>query len=246
MFLGTINFATHYTLLKGKVRKFFRNAEIKLMGLLLGILLPVILFVSLIPLYNSFTKSIRVGTFQLISALSTTGFSTISFNEWTIFANMIIIILMLIGGGTGSTAGGIKQFRIYIMLKSLFWEIRNHFYPKNVIKEDYVWRGEDRWYIKSHHVKEIANFITIYVITYFTGVLIFLAYGYSLKDSMFEFASALGTVGLSVGLTSASTPGVILWTEIIGMFLGRLEFLIIIFAITKIIKDISFLIKKQA
>jgi trk system potassium uptake protein TrkH len=59
---------------------------------------------------------------------------------------------------------------------------------------------------------------------------------------MFEFGSALGTVGLSVGLTGANAPSVILWTEIFGMILGRLEFFIIIFAIIKIIKDQKYML----
>ncbi len=244
MFLGTINFATHYTLLQGKVKKFFHNGEIKLMGLLLVIFTPLIIFVSLQGIYQNLATSVRHGFFQLVTALSTTGFSTIDFNAWPVFANLVIVLLMLIGGGTGSTAGGIKQFRIYLILKSIYWEIKGHFYPRRAIMEEYVWRGEDKWYVKAEHIKEVANYILLYLITYFTGVLIFLAYGYSLQDSLFEFASALGTVGLSVGITGASAPYPILWTEIVGMMLGRLEFFVIIYALIKLLRDIRYLGKK--
>jgi len=244
MFLGTINFATHYTLLQGKFKKFFRNGEIKLMGLLLALFLPFVIFASLLGLYGSFNESLRTGSFQLISALSTTGYSTIDFNTWPVFANLIIILFMLIGGGTGSTAGGIKQYRIYIILKSIYWEIRRQFLPRNQVEENYVWRGEDKWYVKSKHIRDVANYIFLYLLTYFTGVCIFLINGYSLKNSLFEFASALGTVGLSTGITGSGTPGVILWTEIVGMLLGRLEIFIIIFSIVKLIKDFKYIIKK--
>ncbi len=237
MFLGTINFATHYTLLQGKFKKFLRNGEIKLMGLLLAVFLPLVIFASLLGVYGSFSKSLRTGFFQLVTALSTTGYSTIDFNTWPVFANFIIILFMIIGGGTGSTAGGIKQYRIYIILKSIFWEVRRQFLPRNQVEENYIWRGEDKWYIKSEDISNVANYIFLYLLTYFAGVLIFLINGYPLQDSLFEFASALGTVGLSVGITGAATPGVILWTEIIGMLLGRLEILIIIFSIIKLLKD---------
>jgi len=156
MFLGTINFATHYTLLQGKIKKFFHNGEIKLMGLLLIILTPIIIFVSLQGVYHNLASSIRYGFFQLVTALSTTGFSTVDFNTWPVFANLIIILLMLIGGGTGSTAGGIKQFRVYLILKTIYWDIKGHFYPRKAIMEEYVWRGEDKWYVKAEHVKEVA------------------------------------------------------------------------------------------
>ena len=66
-----------------------------------------------------------------------------------------------------------------------------------------------------------------------------LAYGYTLQDSLFEFASSLGTVGLSVGITSATTPPVVLWTQIFGMLFGRLEIYVIFLAFIKIFKDIK-------
>ncbi|PKM78934.1 MAG: cation transporter, partial [Firmicutes bacterium HGW-Firmicutes-13] len=60
----------------------------------------------------------------------------------------------------------------------------------------------------------------------------------------FEFASALGTVGLSIGLTSSGTPPFILWTQIIGMTLGRLEFIIIFVSLFKLGKDFKSFFKK--
>ncbi|MFW6007242.1 MAG: TrkH family potassium uptake protein [Halanaerobiales bacterium] len=239
MLLGTINFATHFALIKGKVKIFFQNAEIKLMIFLISLSLPLISFFSLMGIYNNLGESFRTGFFQLTSAISTTGFSTIDFNNWPDFANFIIILLMIIGGGTGSTAGGIKQYRIYIIFKSIYWEIKHQFHPAHQIEENYVWRGEDRWYIKNEQIRDIANYIFIYLLTYVAGVTIFLIKGYPLKESLFEFASALGTVGLSIGITNAQTSGLILWTEIIGMVLGRLEILIIIFGFVKLFKDFN-------
>ncbi|MFW5788077.1 MAG: TrkH family potassium uptake protein, partial [Halanaerobiales bacterium] len=119
MILGTINFATHYTLIQGKVKKFFQNAEIKFMIILFAISIPVVIFISLNSIYSSINESFRITSFNLISALSTTGFDTVDFNHWPDFSYLIVVILMIIGGGTGSTAGGIKQYRIYIMLKSI-------------------------------------------------------------------------------------------------------------------------------
>ncbi|MBQ5805316.1 MAG: TrkH family potassium uptake protein, partial [Erysipelotrichaceae bacterium] len=64
-------------------------------------------------------------------------------------------------------------------------------------------------------------------------------YGYSLQDSMFEFASAISTVGLSLGITGYSASPVILWTAIIGMFLGRLEIMVVFESIFRVFKDIK-------
>ncbi len=245
MFLGTINFATHFALIQGKFKTFFRNGEIRLMGLLLLISIPLVSFVGLNGLYANLGENVRNSVFQLVSALSTTGFGTVDFATWPIFANLFVIFFMLVGGGTGSTAGGIKQFRIYIVLKSIYWEIKQHFSPEKRVNENYVWRGEDKIYIQDRSIREIANYIILYLLTYLTGVFIFLAEGYSLRDSLFEFGSALGTVGLSIGITGPNASGVILWTEIFGMMLGRLEFLVIIFALTKLFRDSKYYFNKK-
>lgn len=240
MFLGTINFTAHYVLLKGEIKNFFKIGEIKFMFYLVAIITPVISFLSLNKLYGSLSESIRVGSFEVITALSTTGFSIVDgYNNWEGFSVFILIILMIIGGGAGSTAGGIKQYRVYVMLKSLIWNIRQYLLPRNIVRENAIYRPEGEYYLKKNHIIEISNFITLYLFIYAVGVLIFLFYGYPLQDSMFEFASSLGTVGLSIGITSPDAPVVILWTQTIGMILGRLEFFVIFYSILKIIKDMK-------
>ncbi len=68
-------------------------------------------------------------------------------------------------------------------------------------------------------------------------MLVLIAHGYGALESLFEFASALGTVGLSVGVTGPATPATVLWVQIAGMFLGRLEIFIVLVALRKLIAD---------
>ncbi len=81
-------------------------------------------------------------------------------------------------------------------------------------------------------------FIFIYLSVFSAGAIVFTAFGYSLTDSLFEFPSSLGTVGLSVGITSCSDPLPLLWVQIIGMFLGRLEFFVVFAAFARVVQDI--------
>ncbi len=240
MLIGTTNFATHYALLKGKIKVFFKNGEIRLLMLLNAVFIPILIYFSINNLYDKLPNVLRRAIFETITAISTTGFSLDTFNTWNLFGILLIIILMLIGGGTGSTAGGIKLYRIYLIFKSIYWEIKGYFLPEDVVRKNYIWRGEKRLAVKPEFVMEAANYFVLYMFTYFLGVLIFLSQGYNLSDSMFEFASALGTVGLSVGITSSEAPSIILWTETLGMFLGRLEFFVIFFAVIKIFKDMKY------
>jgi len=245
MFAGTVNFATNFTLLKGKVKSFFKNSEIKMMGMLLLISIPLLSFLALRSTSALLPEAVREISFQLISALSTTGFGTVSISSLILPVIFVIIIFMIIGGGIGSTAGGIKQYRIFIMLKSIYWRIKSQFQSEHQIKENYIYKAENRIYISSDNISKIASFIALYLLTYSIGVFIFLAHDYSLIKSCFEFASAQGTVGLSMGITSAKAPNTILWTEIGGMFLGRLEFFIVFYTIVKIIDDINYMIMEK-
>ncbi|MBM7555760.1 TrkH family potassium uptake protein [Halanaerobacter jeridensis] len=241
MLLGTTNFATHFALLKGKFKTFIKNGEVRLLTFLVAVFVPIVSYFSLTELYSSLPDLMRRSIFEVITAISTTGFSLDTFTNWNAFGVLSIVILMLIGGGTGSTAGGIKLYRIYLMYKSLVWEFKSYFLPQNAVQKNYIWRGENKLYIKPEYIRETANYIYLYLITYAVGVLIYLAHGYDLMESMFEFASSLGTVGLSVGITAADAPASILWLETVGMLLGRLEFLVIFFAVAKMVKDVKYL-----
>ncbi|MBO3444416.1 TrkH family potassium uptake protein [Clostridium sp. CCUG 7971] len=237
MILGTTNFAAHLLLVSGKFKKFLKISEIRFMLILIGISIPLVAFTSLNGLYGSLGKGLRVASFEIISALSTTGFSTVGYSNWSSFAIFIMIILMIIGGGAGSTAGGIKLYRVYLMIKRLIWNLRKKFISDNLVNEDRMFKPEGKVYIEKSDIMDASNYAFIYMIIFIIGVSIMLIHGYPLQDSLFEFASSLGTVGLSIGITSATAPPIILWTEIIGMMFGRLEIWVIFIATIKILKN---------
>lgn len=243
MILGNLNFLTAYLLFKGKMRSVFRNGEVHVMGILLPIGMAVLFFKVASILYSSIGKAARVAVFETVTSLTTTGFSTVGYNEWSALGFIVLILFMMIGGGTCSTAGGIKQHRIHLLAKAVWWDIKGHFLPRTVVMDRHVWQGEGREYITDSKIKEVAVFVFLYCTTLVVGTAIIAYFGYSLRDALFEFASALGTVGLSVGVTAPDAPSVVLWTETVGMFLGRLEFFVIIVSVGKLVKDMTIAIK---
>lgn len=241
MILGSTNFAANVLLFKRNCfREFFRQSELKFSLLVLSLVIPILSFSSLKLLYESLSETFRIAIFQAISAITTTGFSTVSFNNWSPFPILIMIILMIIGGGTNSTAGGMKQYRVYLMFKNFIWELKKKFRPDNLVNEDSYIRPEGRVYIQPIHIKEATNYAFIYMVCLFVGTLVLVFHGYPLQDSLFEFASALGTVGLSTGITMPDSPVMVLWVEIAGMLLGRLEIYVFFIAIIKISKDFNY------
>jgi trk system potassium uptake protein TrkH len=107
---------------------------------------------------------------------------------------------MLIGGGTCSTAGGIKQFRVYVLWRQFLWDIKRSLMPRTAVLERPIWEGSRRVFVDDARVRQVAVFVFLYLVTYVFGVMLLCACGFSLADALFEFASAIGTVGL-VGVT---------------------------------------------
>jgi trk system potassium uptake protein TrkH len=149
---------------------------------------------------------------------------------------------MIIGGGIGSTSGGIKQYRVALLFKSLYWNIRDKMSHQRTIHTNYIQKFGKDFVVSAEETQNNSSFIAIYFLALIVGTIIFTMYGYTLEESFFEFASALGTVGLSIGVISYHAEPVLLWITTLGMLLGRLEFFVIIIALTKISFD---LIKKK-
>jgi trk system potassium uptake protein TrkH len=243
MLLGATNFGIAYAFLRGRIRVGLRNGELRSMGitLLLGIGL-LFLFVTM-SAYPTLEQSVRVAVFEATSALTGTGFAVVTYSSWHPFGWLVLILLMTLGGGTGSTAGGIKQLRVYILYKALVWEIRKAFLPAHTLNEPAIWQGENRVLLSDTRVRQTAVFVTLYAVIFLIGSSIMMLHGYAMQDSLFEVASALGTVGLSVGVTSPDMPVALLWTQSIAMFLGRLEILTVIIGGLRIISNMWALIR---
>lgn len=237
MVLGNLNFVTAWLLLRGKFRAAGRNGELRLFALLVPLCAAGLFLFTCSGLYGSLGESIRVAVFQTLTGLTTTGFSTVGFGTWNGFGWLILILLMIIGGGTCSTAGGLKQYRVYMLWKSLVWHLRRFLLPRTAVVEHAVQRGEREVFVEDDHLRQIGTFLFLYLLVLTAGTGVIAAHGYGLRESLFEYASALGTVGLSVGITSASAPLGVLWAEIGGMFLGRLEFIVILVSIAKLFRD---------
>jgi trk system potassium uptake protein TrkH len=240
MFLGNTNFVVHLFLIKGKLKSVIKHIELKFLGIISLIFIPIMVFFVASSYQGDFWVAFRIGLFQFVSGITTTGFQSV--DSLLALPNIVIfcvIILMIIGGGIGSTAGGIKQYRIALAIKSFYWNFKDRVTHRNVLRSNYINKFGKVIEAKKQDIVDTNSHITIYLFTLVIGTLIFTAYGNSLQNSLFEFASALGTVGLSVGIISYNSPPLILWTTSFGMFMGRLEFYVVFVAFAKIFMDIS-------
>jgi trk system potassium uptake protein TrkH len=236
MIIGTTNFAVLLLMVKRKWKQVIKISELKLFTVLV-ITFTIIVAVSLsYSLYISVSESLRIAVFNVVSALSTTGYATMSYQYWPTLAVFALIVLMLIGGGYGSTAGGMKLTRVYIAFQTLKKTFRQKLSSKRSVNKIYHYRAQGRTEINASLMQDTVSYILIYFIIFLIGTgLITLFLNCDLQSAMFEFASALGTVGLSVGLTGPQTPAIILIIEMCGMLLGRLEIFVVFIGISGIL-----------
>jgi len=142
MLLAGVNFGLYYQAMRGKVRAIWRDTELRVyLGCL--VVATIIITISLIGTTLHTTAgeviddagtgtALRYAAFQAVSVQTTTGFCTADFDRWPFVAQALLILMMFIGGSAGSTGGGIKVIRVWLMLKVLRAEIERAFRPQVV------------------------------------------------------------------------------------------------------------------
>lgn len=152
-----------------------------------------------------------------------------NYAAWPPLACGIMILLMLTGGGIGSTAGGIKLTRVYLMLRLAAQNTRQRLTPIRSVEAPYYIKAQGKTRIDPTLAADTTGLVVCYCSIFVGGTLLTtITADCSLLEAMFEFASALGTVGLSVGITSPAAGAGTLIVEMCGMILGRLEIFIVL------------------
>ena len=229
MLIGTTNFAVLLLLLRGKWRQALQVSEMRFLFLLLLIFVPLMALSLSGELGMGFGEGLRHALFNASSALSTSGYATMSYESWPSFAIGLMILLMLIGGGIGSTAGGLKLTRVYLILRMIGQNMKRKLLPQRCVDAPTYVKAQGRTKIDEELCSDTVGFVGCYLLLFTAGVLLLtLTAGCDLEKAMFEFASALGTVGLSIGLTGPTTNNATLIVEMVGMILGRLEIFIVL------------------
>ena len=254
MILGSTNFVIHLFLFRGKFKKIFKDCEIRFFLLICIIFIPlftVSIFNSLSQIgeNNALATSFEEGIFLFVSSMTTTGFNTatdiVKLGQGAI---LLSIIVMTIGGGMGSTAGAIKQYRFVIAFKALYWSIRDRLSNKNYVFPHHVYRlGEDKE-VSQSEIFEAYGYIILYITVSVVCTLTMVILGqgnetFSVTNCYFEFANAISSAGLTIGVSQGTGLPVanvkaIRWILTFGMFVGRLEILPVYFAIFRGTRDL--------
>ncbi|MGD8926062.1 MAG: potassium transporter TrkG [Thioalkalispiraceae bacterium] len=159
------------------------------------------------------------GLIMGFSAQTTTGFSTVSVAELDPVSKLIMIVSMLVGGGVGSSAGGFKLLRLLIFMRMLQIIINRSAMPPHAVSAPYL-AGQK---LESDDLLRAMQLILLFACIVFLSWLPFVAMGYDPLNSLFEVASACGTVGLSSGITRPELEPLLKAVLCFDMLAGRLE-----------------------
>jgi len=230
MALGAMPFGLYIVATYGRPGALLRDEQVRLF---LGIIAVATLLLVLWRVFNHenlvFWDVIRECAFVVVSTITTTGFTGHDYALWGGFAENIALLLMLIGGCTGSTVGGIKVFRILVMLKSLRMQVRRQIFPHGAFRVTF--NGET---VSDAIRSGVATYIFMYLVLLTGLTLAIAAFGFDFRESLGSAATALGNVGPGLGpnngpcCTFQEAPAGVKWLMSFGMLAGRLEILILL------------------
>ena len=223
--LGSIPFISYLKFIQGNKTIFFRDVQIK--GLIYLLLISVVImfiYLLFIDYESSIFDKIRISSFNVISILSGTGYVTDDFGLWGKFSLIFFLFLMFVGGCAGSTACGIKIFRLQMLFIFLKNQVKKLVSPNIVIITKY-----NNQKISDSFINSVIVFIFSFLFIFFIIAMLLSISGLDFLTSISGAASAISNVGPGLGEIIGpngnykAIPDLSKWILSAGMLLGRLE-----------------------
>lgn len=194
MLMAGTNFGLLFTAIRGNWRKLLRDNEFQLY-FLIALLASVIIGLGLY--YHQWAgleKSMRDAAFQVVTLMTTTGFATVDYLLWPPFVCLILFLLFFIGSSAGSTAGGMKVIRVYMLFKNSFIELKRIIHPNGIINVKY--NGKT---VHPNIMTGIMGFSILYMIVFVIGTIIMTLCTEDIITASSAVITAMSNVGPAFG-----------------------------------------------
>lgn len=222
MILFGVNFNVYYLFL---IRKPGQALKCEEMRAYLGIIAMAVLLIvwNARDSFATIAEAFRHSAFQVASIITTTGFSTVDFDQWPQLSKCILVLLMFVGACAGSTGGGIKVSRCVALLKSVCNELRCAMHPRSVRRVRFEGRPMDQDVVHS-----IERFFAAYMIVFAVSVLVIALENMDFVSTFTAVAATLNNIGPGLGAVGpmANFGGLSVLSKYVLMFdmlAGRLE-----------------------
>ena len=224
MLLFSLNFNLYYLLLLRQVRPVLKNTELRWFLSIVALSTAAIMY-DIRHLYPGVLHSFRYALFQVVTVISTTGFSTTDFNQWPVLSKTILAILMFIGACAGSTGGGLKVGRVLLLLKTFVREVRYMLHPRSVR----VIRTDGKR-VDEETVRGTASYFIAYMCIFSVSVLLLAVFDeFDLVTNFTAVSSCMNNIGPGLGHLVGPSGNFSLFTDpsklllTFDMLAGRLE-----------------------
>lgn len=223
MFLAGTNFNIFIHAWRHRTLSAFKDSEFKYYFLFLFFAFLVVASSLILQQGTNPLLAMRQAVFQVVSLMTTTGFVSADYDQWPGLAKMVLFVLMFIGGSAGSTAGGLKVARCFLLMKMAWAQLKQVIHPRlvvNIVVQDRV--------VDSYVLSTIGRFFFIFILIFITASLLLAGTGLEPFDAMSASIASLGNAGPGFGvvgptLTYADISPFGKVTLTICMLLGRLE-----------------------
>lgn len=231
MLAAGTNFALYYrAVLNREGKVFLKDPEFRwYIALLAGAALIVI---SSIAGKVGPVEAVRQGVFQVVSIMTTTGFTTADFDRWPEAARLMLVLLMFVGACAGSTGGAIKVIRLVVLAKHLYRELLQTVHPAAVLPVSLG--GEP---VPERTIRQVTGFVGLYLACFLAATLYLSSLGLDLgcagsavAATLGNIGPGLGTVGPALDYTQVPASGKAVLT--LMMLLGRLELFTVLAVLT--------------
>lgn len=222
MILFGINFNAYYFLLYRKFRKAFGMEEVRYYLIIIALSITVI-FLEIWNTSMNALEALTHSSFQVASIITTTGYSTIDFNNWSQACKTVLVLLMFIGACAGSTGGGIKVSRFVILVKTVTKELGSYIHPKSIKKIKM-----DNKPIEHEVVRSVNVYFITFMIIFSASVFLISFEGKDLVTNFTAVAATINNIGPGLELVGPSQNfgGFHIFSKYVLMFdmlAGRLE-----------------------
>ncbi len=234
MMLAGINFALYFVAVKRRsLNVLWRDIEVRCFwGLMVGSVLVVALFLMLHGVYPTFEESLRHAAFNVVSVATTTGFASVDYAQWPIFAPVLMLFLCSFSTCAGSTGGGIKLVRSILLLKQAQRELTRIIHPRAVVP---VTLGGQ--VVSPQVMQSIVAFMLLYGTVMVAATLTLLLGGLDLVTASTAVIATINNTGPGLGQVGPANNYQGLndfqtWVCAACMLLGRLELMSVLVVFT--------------
>ena len=222
------NFALYYHALQHGPKVLWRDMEFKGYLIIISTISLLISIAVLCTQCHGFLRGLYNAIFQTISFASTTGYTVGDYNHWSSFPKLLLGLLLVIGGCSGSAASGLKIGRVIVLIKILFLELNRILHPQMLIAVKYNNRE-----LPISYIMNISRFFFVYIFAVVLFSFPLAAAGMAPPEAFFGAASCLSNNGPAFGMLGAvnsyaDLPVFSKFLMCFGMLLGRLEIFIVL------------------